>query len=277
MNRVATRFECAGDTLVGIVDYPAVADAVAMIVITGGPQYRIGSHRQFVELARQVAAAGHTVMRFDQRGAGDSDGQTRSFDQLDDDVRAAVDELASANDSIDNIVLWGLCDGASAALLYAPTDNRIGGLVLLNPWVRRESTEAQARVSNYYPAKLADMDFWKRLLSGRINIWRSGRSFVSNLLRSRRAQSQESRDFVDRMRAAATASELPVLVILSGQDLTAQEFIQVCEQPQWRDWIHSERVTVEHLPDANHTFSRPADKQAVARLTTDWLGQLRRR
>jgi hypothetical protein len=29
-------------------------------------------------------------------------------------------------------VIWGLCDGASAAMFYAEQDRRVSGLVLLN-------------------------------------------------------------------------------------------------------------------------------------------------
>jgi len=62
-----------------------------VLIIVGGPQYRVGSHRQFVLLARHLAAQGIPVMRFDVRGMGDSKGKPRNFGQLDDDLRAATD------------------------------------------------------------------------------------------------------------------------------------------------------------------------------------------
>src|SRR5690349_15977659 len=82
-------FECAGERLVGVVH--AGAASVGVLVVVGGPQYRAGSHRQFVLMARELARAGYPVLRFDYRGMGDSDGAPCSFEQIDPDIRAAID------------------------------------------------------------------------------------------------------------------------------------------------------------------------------------------
>ena len=50
-------FECEGEQLVGIVAAPEAA-RVGVLVIVGGPQYRAGSHRQYVLLSRRLASAG---------------------------------------------------------------------------------------------------------------------------------------------------------------------------------------------------------------------------
>ena len=65
-----TVFACAGDTLMGILAKPETPADTGVIVIVGGPQYRVGSHRQFVLLSRALAAAGYAVLRFDYRGMG---------------------------------------------------------------------------------------------------------------------------------------------------------------------------------------------------------------
>jgi hypothetical protein len=51
----ATLFDCAGDTLLGILARPAAPADTAVVV--GGPQYRAGSRRQFVLMPRALAAA----------------------------------------------------------------------------------------------------------------------------------------------------------------------------------------------------------------------------
>ena len=54
--------------MLGIVSLPA-PDApqqnTGVVIVVGGAQYRVGSHRQFVQMARLLAAAGYPVLRFD--------------------------------------------------------------------------------------------------------------------------------------------------------------------------------------------------------------------
>ena len=51
-------FECAGDSLFGVLHGGADDATRGVLVVVGGPQTRVGSHRQFVLLPRRVAAAG---------------------------------------------------------------------------------------------------------------------------------------------------------------------------------------------------------------------------
>ena len=49
------QFDCAGESLIGIVSQPAAVPlAVGIVIVVGGPQYRAGSHRQFTLLARDL-------------------------------------------------------------------------------------------------------------------------------------------------------------------------------------------------------------------------------
>src|SRR5690606_15104146 len=123
-----------GDRMIGVLHEAAAGEGTGIVIVVGGPQYRVGSHRQFILMARRIAAAGIPVLRFDVRGMGDSEGQPRSFDRLDSDIRAAMDAFAFALPSVTRIVLLGLCDAASAILIYGYTDSRVRGLILLNPW-----------------------------------------------------------------------------------------------------------------------------------------------
>lgn len=272
MNRRAVSFQCAGEQLCGVLEEPAAGVRPSgVVVVTGGPQYRVGSHRQFVELTTRLAADGYACLRFDQRGSGDSGGGQRPFDRLDDDIRAAIDCLLRECPGVERVVLWGLCDAASAALIYAPTDTRVGGLVLLNPWVRREQTEARARIDHYYSSRLRDRRFWWRLLTGRVRVMRALGAYVRKLLVARRRADSGGGDFVDRMLAGAEAFDGRVLLVLSGQDLTAQEFSHIAASGPWSRWVDREAVSVAELEPANHTFSRQVWKDAVADRTAAWL------
>ena len=125
--------ESRGERLIGVLHRPqaaALGSRPGVVIVVGGPQYRVGSHRQFVLLARALAARGFPVLRFDLSGMGDSGGEFAGFERSGADIRAAIDALQHLDKSVGEVCLWGLCDGASAALMYVPTDTRVSQLVL---------------------------------------------------------------------------------------------------------------------------------------------------
>lgn len=271
-------FNCDGSELVGVLNVPAQHERLGVLIVVGGPQYRVGSHRQFVALARALAGAGFACLRFDYRGMGDSDGGARTFEAVDQDVRAALDALLAAAPDLDGVVLWGLCDGASAALIYAPQDERVHGVVALNPWVRTEASLAAARVNHYYKGKLFSAQFWRRLLSGEVAIGAAVTDFLRTLAKrlyvSERPASKECRtsgDFISRMSTGWEKMRDKALVILSGNDLTAQEFVDFCRaRPVWSGAVQP-GPNMFQLADADHTFSRREWKHSVEQVTVDWL------
>ncbi|MCC8999300.1 MAG: hydrolase 1, exosortase A system-associated, partial [Candidatus Contendobacter sp.] len=129
-------FECEGAHLLGVLHSGTLGATRGVLIVVGGPQYRVGSHRQFVLLARDLAQAGVPALRFDYRGMGDAEGEFAGFERIDADIAAAVDVFFTQVPGLQDVVIWGLCDAASAALFYAWLDPRIAGLVLLNPWLR---------------------------------------------------------------------------------------------------------------------------------------------
>ena len=148
----ALQFGCDGEALVGILSPAAAPAKRGVLVIVGGPQYRAGSHRQFALLARHLAEQGIPALRFDYRGLGDSSGAARTFEDVGADIRSAIDAFQAAVPGLQEVVLWGLCDGAAAALFYGHQDPRVAGLVLLNPWAR--SAAGLAMVRKYRPQVL---------------------------------------------------------------------------------------------------------------------------
>lgn len=276
----AVLFPCGADELVGVLALPdGETQRLGVLVVVGGPQYRVGSHRQFVLLSRDLALAGFACMRFDCRGMGDSDGTARSFEEIGVDIGAAVDEFMRQAPGVEGVVLWGLCDGASAACLYAPTDPRIAGLVLLNPWVRTDISEAKTVLKHYYLQRLIDPKFWKKLLGGGVAV---GGSLGGLFQAASRARSRTGADggasggasLPRRMGEALKRAERPFLLLLSGRDYVAREFEQVMKaDPLWTTICND--VSVERLEAADHTFSSAEWRAAVARRTADWVTKLR--
>jgi uncharacterized protein len=101
------RFDCEGRSLVGVLSLPtAPAGDLGVVIAVGGPQYRAGSHRQFVLLARRLAAAGFAALRFDMRGMGDSEGEFPGFEGLGPDLTAAGHALMAQAPGVRRLVYW---------------------------------------------------------------------------------------------------------------------------------------------------------------------------
>jgi exosortase A-associated hydrolase 1 len=273
----ALTFNCADALLVGVLARPEQSVRRGVIIVVGGPQYRVGSHRQFLHLARDLAAEGFPVLRFDYRGMGDSAGDARTFEAIDEDLRCAIDTLFTQVPALKDVVIWGLCDAASAALIYAHHDPRVAGLVVANPWVRTEVGLAKTYVKHYYATRVVDGKFWRKLLTGRVSVGKALGGFFGQLWRAKgrnfkAEQGDATRSFVERMVLGVERFRGPLLCILSGKDLTAQEFREVLTRsPDWHAAWSRANVTLYEISDANHTFATRAWRDLVARSTVEWL------
>ena len=272
----AFAFPCAGEQLLGIVALPDHPEATGILLVVGGPQYRVGSHRQFLLLSRTLAEAGYSAMRFDYRGMGDSTGELRGFESVNDDIAAAIDALQARCPWVERIVLWGLCDAASASLLYwdATQDERVSGMVLLNPWARSEATLAKTHIKHYYGQRLLQIEFWHKLLSGKLGIVRALQGFASSLMRTRPVSvgGDKNLPLQQRMMRALEAFHGPLLLILSGNDYTGKEFLQACQgSEQAQRALSRPRLTRFDSLAADHTFSSREWRQGVEAETLAWL------
>lgn len=271
-------FSCAGDSMLGIVAEPAQSAKVGVLLMVGGPQYRVGSHRQFLLLSRALASAGFPTMRFDYRGMGESEGDLRQFEGVNDDIAAAIEAFQAHCPQVTQIVLWGLCDAASSALLYwdATRDARLRGLVLLNPWVRSDTTLARAHIKHYYGQRLLQAEFWRKLLTGKLGIGRAIGGFIASLNRARQdnrsATSIEKLPFQKKMVRGLGNFPGPVLLLLSGNDYTAKEFLETVKaDTAWAAAVGQPSVTRVDIAEADHTFSSAEWRGQVENITKQWL------
>lgn len=242
----ALQFACHGSALVGIIDIPERPIARGVLVIGGGPQYRVGSHRQYTLLSRLLAPRGIPVMRFDYRGMGDSEGAPRAFDSIDEDIRAAIREFLMQAPDLKDIVIWGLGDGASAAALYAHSDARVRGLVLLNPWAGGDAGAAHATLRPHLLARLGEIGFWKKV---------GNRHAVAV---------DPSMPMAQRIVASLACFGGAALVVVGGADAVGRAFAELME----RNDTACRRVTIA---GANHTFASREWRDEVAELSANWI------
>lgn len=266
------RFECAGDRLLGILTRPTGPIETGLVILPGGSQYRVGAHRQNVLLARALADQRVATFRFEGRGMGDGEGAHSGFTALGPDIGAAVAALRSALPGLDRVILYGLCDAATAIALDFPTTTA-DGAILINPWVRSDQTLAAAHIHTHYPRQALSPAFWRKLLSGRINPWTKLREILAAFAKSRQRSPADT--LADRLFAALSSFDRQVLLLLSGRDMTAAEFegavlARLTSPPP-------AHLAVVRVGEADHTFSRADWWQAALGQIQGWLSQQQQR
>lgn len=290
MSEHALTFDCHGDTLIGILHKPdKPLRRGIVIVVGGGPQYRVGGHRQLTLWSRKLCDNGYAVLRFDYRGMGDAQGEFEGFLSIDDDIRCAIDRLMAEVPQLDEVVLWGECDAASAILLYACRDRRVKGAMLLNPWVRTEAGAAKTMLRFYYLHRLMQPSLWKKVFSGRFSPIASIRSAL-DLLRQARVQSRptagqvkaedidtpipRSLPLTESMLLGLTRFHGPLMLVLSGRDLIAREFESMVNgSTAWQQALDRHGTVRHDLAEGDHTFSSAALRSQVITWALEWLGR----
>ena len=241
-----------------------------MLVIVGGPQTRVGSHRQFVLLARALAAAGFPTLRFDYRGMGDSAGDTRTFEDIRADISAAMDALQRET-GVGRVVLWGLCDGASAAWMDGADDPRVAGIVALNPWARSPQGEAATRLKHYYLQRLARAGVsGARCCAGGFR-WASARGNWPAPCKVPRGPAAEARSSTCKGWRMVGGDALRRSSSSSVATTTRRGSSKAGWTRARQEGAASRRVPHLRLPEADHTFSSHETRERVARLTIEWL------
>jgi exosortase A-associated hydrolase 1 len=268
------RLDAAGASLLGVLHLPVEEAERGVLIVPGAPQYRVGPHRLFVDMARHLADAGYAVLRMDRRGFGDNDADPAGFEDAAADIEAGVAALRHAEPGLRGVTVLGLCDGASAALLHAGRAAGVDGLVLINPWARGEATDPRAVLGGYY---LPRMLRWRRWLAA-VGSWARFRGALGGLART----------VLDALRASTVDPARPdfamtmlrrwvdfpgrSLVILSGRDLTAREFDGLVRTTlSWPVLVRSTAVTVAEFPDADHTFTARRDRAGLMQALVEWL------
>ncbi len=134
--------------LVGIVSHPSGRDRVArgttmapgtldpgLILLNAGVLHRVGPHRLHVTLARRLAGAGITGLRLDLGGIGDSAASpdmTSFRESAVADTRLAMTGMTEMFGT-PRFVLFGICAGADNSIATALVDDRVAGIVLVDP------------------------------------------------------------------------------------------------------------------------------------------------
>jgi exosortase A-associated hydrolase 1 len=257
--------DCGGGALGASLD--EAAGPAGLLMVTGGSQTRIGSHRMYERLAKRLAEHGIPCLRYDRRGVGDSEGDDLDWRGSGPDIAAAAAAFRRLCPQLQRLIGFGLCDGASALAFHGP-EARLDGLILLNPWLveTQAGTLAPAAVKQHYRQRLTSREGWKKLLSGSV-------SYGKLLKGLKTMTSKPPSTLAEEVAAALEASRLPVALILASRDGTAVAAEAEWNGPAYRR-IREANSPPQRIDSDSHTFARPGDEEALARACLTALERL---
>lgn len=161
------------DILTGVYATTASARSdLCVVILNSGLLHRVGPYRMFVDLAREIAATGTPVLRFDLSGLGESMVREESHSEqarVVADVRAALDFLEQSFGH-QRFALIGLCSGADNAHWAALQDPRIAGAVMMDG---PGYINLRYHLTNYVP-KLVRFQSWKNFMARTVSTKAAG-------------------------------------------------------------------------------------------------------
>lgn len=281
---VPVAFDCSGSTLFGVVHRPVnPADYGLLTVVAGGPQYRAGCGRQLLALARVLAEADIPVMRFDQRGVGDSQGDFLGFEDMKEDLNAAVAAFRNNVPGLKHVVLWGGCDAGSSVLLNAAAIPEVRGAIVANPFVSSELTQKTLQ-RKHYLKRFLEKSFWKKVVTLQYNpldylrprpgkaVSRGSSASEAQVATQAPQKPKAGGAFADRMLTGVQEFDGQLLFLMSGHSPTRREFDEFLARfPVWRKACSGPLHQRVDLPDADQTFSTRESRQAVNSAALDWM------
>jgi alpha-beta hydrolase superfamily lysophospholipase len=283
----ACRFGAARH-LFGVLGRAAAdADRPAIVIFNAGAAHHVGPNRLYVELARNLAAAGFACLRFDLESLGDSVNRQSARENYPyptsavDDARAAFEYL-HAEHGYRRFIALGLCSGAHT-VFHVGLDCAglaIEEIVMVNPmqfyWVEGMSLDTSRRFEDMlqYRKSMRDPKRWLKLLRGDVNFRRMfelalaypgslARTWADGL-RERLLPEGGPRLSRDLKRLFAMGRRVTLFVSEGdpGRDvLLAQAPVTA------RRALKGGRIRLQMIPGADHTFSRAGPRaDLVARL-----------
>jgi pimeloyl-ACP methyl ester carboxylesterase len=281
-------------SLVGILTDPPeimIANKLPVVILlNAGLVYRIGLNRLHVKIARQLAALGFVVFRFDFSGMGDSGVRN---DHLPFD-KSAVSETQEAMDylhaarGINQFVLMGICSGAAISYRTALCDSRVVGAVLINArgHLHDDHEELGSYLRNrtllrHYWRILLDSSFksknWVKAITGKIVDYRSILTMMfgfplKRLLRRNHKGSPVINKAVTDL-CLLTDRGVRLFIVHSEGD-EGLDYLYVILGDELQALIASGKLKFELIKGANHTFTLLWSQEHLLNSIHNWAREI---
>jgi alpha-beta hydrolase superfamily lysophospholipase len=276
------------DRLFGVLTSPfdENADSSTIILLNTGVEYHVGPHRLYVPLAREWAARGHLVLRFDLGGIGDSAPPAGSAHN----VAYPRHMLGDAREAIAfvrreapqrRVILAGLCSGGWLAFEAAREGLDVDAIVSVNPPLYLRDGSAGVQWTMYvdeierYQRSLRDPMKWIKALRGAA----SYAALVKVAARSMtRHVSVRVNGVLGDGLAGGLARDLAVIagrgirtlfIFSQGDDGLA--YFQLHAAPALRQSSVRELIQQVVVEGAGHTFRPRAAQRALGELLLDFV------
>ena len=285
--------------LFGVLSEPAGdvdRERPTILILNAGAVHHVGPNRLHVDVARRFAEEGFRSVRVDIQGLGDSPAADPAFenavypDTLFRDIERMMTWLQE-HEGATRIVLFGLCSGAYAAFQSAAqsTNPAFVEALLLNPltffWregMPLDDADIQAiEDDNYYTLAMFDPHKWWKLLTGRSRTGVFGAMKIAlRKILSRRSGMPPVPDGLPAVKSEPGVPSHPQRPDLRG-DLarirTADRHVALWFSPtepgytilmlqakrQVRDAIRDGAMRIDHVAEADHTFSNLGPRRVL--------------
>jgi pimeloyl-ACP methyl ester carboxylesterase len=268
--------------LVGVTtvpDGPSSADPPGVILLNAGLIHRIGPRRLHVTIARLLASRGFAVLRFDLSGTGDSSVRRDDLPAVEgvvSDAREAMDHLAESR-GVRKFYLVGICSGAMISYMTARHDERVQGVVLVDPSDFGRSLESRPVAADktyarhYWRSILSrglSMGRLKRILTGKSDYGYAFRALGAGLRSLVAGKSGDGGPLVAELRSMLQRKlELSLVYTEKGDSL---DFYRAVLAPSLGEPPSDPSLLMRVIPGTDHNFIGLDSQQALLAAVEDW-------
>jgi uncharacterized protein len=300
-----------GHTLFGTLHTPSAPrpDAPAVVLMSPGVKMRVGPGRLYVPITELLTSRGHTVLRFDFFGLGDSEGELTESVLV--DVYSHIEAGRYAADAVaalqwmrrehghTRFIVGGLCGGAITALYAAQRDPGVEALLSIGMTVTMAS-DAVRPAAYFTTAELVDRrrgylrrllqpKSWWRLLTLQSEFGVIWRSLFARADRPKRTAPLPEGSALTPEQLGNVNPQFPeaffaflgrggrALMLFSEKDRLHAEYQEkFVALHGTRLERHAAQVTEHLVPGANHVLSQREWQEEMLAETARWLGGLSR-
>lgn len=266
------------NSLVGIFAQPVGAAErggnIAVVILNTGIIHRVGFNRMYVTISRALARAGYPVVRFDLSGIGDSDKRNDDLAPLQSmlsDLKEVIDWL-QASKSINRVVLMGLCLGADHAAVYAATDPRVAGVVIMDP----SMPPTLRYFRDYLRNRLLNPRSWFNVLFGRSRLRSIFKERVMGALskdwepENPMMSHPKLRAQLEEIYSASADRGVKFLAVFTegGAQTYPEQLAELLPNVNFSNLLQT-----EFFRDGGHTFASEASRTRLQQRVLEWIGE----